>query len=437
MQQINRGQRIKLNDIVRGGNRFNVAVSAAGAGLTIDFACFGVDAAGKLSDDRYMTFFNQPNSPCGGVALSGGNQFAFDLDRVPATIDRLVLTAAIDGAGAMGQLGNSNIILKEAGQDVGRFDFSGSDFTAERALMLFEIYRKDGAWRVSATAQGFNGGLDALVRHFGGDVSDSAPIPAPPPAPTVAPGSVNLTKRIQLEKRMAAEAPQLLNLTKTANISLEKVGLGTHKARFCAVFDISWSMEDLYDTGEVQAFAERALAMGCRFDDDGEMDIFLFGAKVHKVMSMNIGNYKVHLRTVLKQVGMEGDTQYGLAVQAIRRFYFPENNASEEPKKTQAETPVYVVFQTDGDTARKDFTERQIRASSYEPIYWQFVGLGPGRRFDFLKRLDDLKNRLLDNTGFFEVAQVKGYSDDQFFDKMVGDYSKWVAQAKQKGLLIQ
>jgi len=434
MRQINRGERLKLQDLLRGGNRFNIVVNAFGPGLTLDFACFGIDASGKLSDDRYMTFFNQPTSPCGGVSLASGNQFAFDLDRIPAGIDRLVLTAALDGPGTMGKLNASSIVLKEAGQDVGRFNFSGTDFQEERALMLIEIYRKDGKWRMSATAQGFNGGLDALVRHFGGEVSDSGPGPAAPPVP--ASNSVNLTKRIALEKRMATEAPQLLSLTKSANVSLEKVGLGTHKARFCAVFDISWSMEDLYDTGEVQAFAERALAMGCRFDDDGEMDIFLFGANVHQVMTMNIGNYKVHLRTVLKQVGMEGDTQYGKAVQAIRRFYFPENDGSEEPKKARADTPVYVVFQTDGDTARKDFTERQIRASSYEPIYWQFVGLGRDRNFSFLRKLDDLKGRLLDNTGFFEVSNVSGYSDDVFFDKMVAEYSQWVIQAKHKGLIV-
>jgi hypothetical protein len=291
---------------------------------------------------------------------------------------------------------------------------------------------------MSATAQGFNGGLDALVRHFGGDVSDAPAAPAaptPPPAPAPAPGTIDLNKRINLEKRMAVEAPKLLDLTKKANVSLEKVGLQTHKARYCAVFDISVSMTDLYRNGEVQSFAERALAMGCQFDDDGEMDIFLFGARVHQVMTMNIGNYKVHLRTVLAEHALEGDTQYGLAVRKIRQFYFPENDGSEEMRKTSAETPVYVVFQTDGDTGNEALTERQIRASSYEPIYWQFVGLGGNSSFRFLKKLDDLKGRLLDNTGFFEVVKQTSYSDSQFFDKMVGDYSKWVVQAKQQGLL--
>lgn len=438
MKTIDKGQRLKLADIFA-GNRFEAVLAAAGPGLSIDFACFGVDAAGKLSDERYMTFFNQPTSPCGGVsfaAAGGGARFIFDLDRVPASIDRFVLTAALDGTGAMGQLSSGSVGILNAGQEAAKFSFTGVDFKDERALMLAEFYRKDGAWRVSATGQGFNGGLDALVKHFGGDVAEPSAAVAPTAAPVAPPpGSVNLTKRLNLEKRIEKEAPQLVNLTKRANISLEKVGLGTHSAKFCAVFDISISMDDLYDRGEVQAIAERALAMGCRFDDDGEMDVFLFGVNVHQVMTMNIGNYKVHLRTVLKQHPLEGGTDYGLAIQAVRKFYFPENGGREEVKMARADTPVYVAFFTDGDTSRKDFVERQIRASSHEPIFWQFIGVGTGSSFAFLRKLDDLKHRLLDNAGFFPVPKPTAFSDDELFSKMVGEYATWVPQAKQKGLL--
>lgn len=433
MKTIDKGQRIKLADIFT-GNRFEASLVATGPGLTVDFACFGLDAAGKLSDESYMTFFNQPTSPCGGIGFTttgSGARFAFDLDRVPAAIDRLVLAAALDGAGAMGQLSSGSVTLACGGQDAGKFAFAGADFKDERALMLAEFYRKDGAWRVNAIGQGFNGGLDALVKHFGGDVAEATPaVPASPAA-----GGIDFTKRLNLEKRIAKEAPQLVNLTKTAHVSLEKVGLDAHKARFCAVFDISYSMEQLYAQGEVQAFAERALAMGCRFDDDGEMDIFLFGAKVHQVMSMNIGNYKVHLKTVLKQHGLEGGTDYGLAIQAVRKFYFPENGGRDEGKLARAVTPVYVAFLTDGDTSRRDFVEKQIRASSHEPIFWQFIGIGTGSTFDFLRKLDDLKNRLLDNAGFFPVPKPTTYSDSELFNKMVGEYAKWVPQAKQKGML--
>lgn len=461
MQQINRGQRIKLSDMVRGGNRFNIAVSAAGAGLTIDFACFGVDAAGKLSDDRYMTFFNQPVSPCGGIAVADGNLFAFDLDRIPATIDRLVLTAAIDGPGAMGKLSSSNLILKEAGQNVGRFDFAGSDFQDERALMLFEIYRKDGAWRVSATAQGFNGGLDALVRHFGGEVAGSAPptaqaVPAVP-APTVKPSGPDLTKRINLEKRIAQEAPQLVSLTKKANLSLEKVGLSTHRARVCLILDISVSMSWLYKAGKIQAFAERIFALATRFDDDGDIDIFLFGVYVHKPAAMTLANFTTYIRDILRQHALEGGTNYGRAFQAVREHYFPAGTPAGP-----ALLPVYAMFLTDGDTQDREFAKRQIMEASFQGIFWQIMAIGRGRpagakkakaaaglgwfsrptastqsnsEFPFLEELDEMPGRLIDNANFFAVSSPDEHSDDALYDLLMEEYPEWVKQAKQKGLI--
>lgn len=173
--QIDKGRRIKLSDLFTGDTRFDTELSATGSGLAIDFACFGLDVAGKLLDDSYMIFFNQPKSPCGSVAITLGSAdaagLAFDLDRLPASIDRLVLTAAIDGVGSMGQLSSGHVRIIRNGQEAGKFVFTGADFKNERALMLAEIYRKDGTWRFSATGQGFNGGMEALVQHFGATVA--------------------------------------------------------------------------------------------------------------------------------------------------------------------------------------------------------------------------------------------------------------------------
>ncbi|TCT19587.1 TerD family protein [Thiobaca trueperi] len=201
-----RGQRAKIADLVPNGQRFTLGVTINAPGLIIDFACFGLDAQGRLSDDRYMTFFNQPTTPCGGVALAtpAGDTagFAIDLARLPATIQRLTVTAAIDGAGTMSRIASGHIRFVDGGSETGRFAFTGSDFAQERALMLLEIYRKDGVWRACALGQGFNGGLDALVGHFGGTLAEP-PTPAPavppaPPAPQAPP--VNLSK-VTLEKK--------------------------------------------------------------------------------------------------------------------------------------------------------------------------------------------------------------------------------------------
>ena len=74
---------------------------------TYDFSCFGVDGANKLSDDRYMIFYNQTQSPRGEIRyneLSNGAEFFVDLETLPSTIQKLVFTASIDGAGTMGEI---------------------------------------------------------------------------------------------------------------------------------------------------------------------------------------------------------------------------------------------------------------------------------------------------------------------------------------------
>ena len=64
--------------------RLSVAVSLPAG--EADVTCFGVDGAGKLSDDRYFVFYNQTRSPEGAVSMeqSGGTTaFSIDLGRLP------------------------------------------------------------------------------------------------------------------------------------------------------------------------------------------------------------------------------------------------------------------------------------------------------------------------------------------------------------------
>lgn len=429
MEQLSKGQRMPLDGIAANGR---VAVSLAASGLPLDFACFGLGAHGKLLDERYMTFFNQPRTPCGGVEIVAQRdntiRFEVDTNALPPTIDQLVMTASVDGAGTLSQLASGELTLG----DQARFAFAGSDFAQERAVMLGNVYRKDGHWRFMAVGQGFNGGLDALVAHFGGAVA-AAPLP---PA------------RVALEKRIAQEAPQLVSLVKQAGVSLEKAGLSTHRAKVALVLDISGSMSALYTKGLVQQFADRILALGCKFDDDGAIDVFLFGAKVHQPAPMTPSNAATYVKQAIKAHPLEGDTRYGRAMEAVRQFYFPDGGAGERKAAVRGALPVYVMFVTDGSTSDQPVTEKQLRWSSYEPIFWQFMGIGKGKKsknkkpaayadsdFPFLEKLDELSGRLIDNANYFSVTSPDEHSDAELYDLLMAEYPAWLKLAKQHGVL--
>src|SRR5574338_123833 len=414
--QITRGQRLKLDQLGI-GKRFTIVLTTQG--IPVDAACFALDGARKLVSESYMQFFNQPVSPCGAVRAESGGRFSFDLARLPSNIDALTITVAVDGTGTLHSLGGCAASILNGEQTTGSFAFGGALFAGERAAMLIEIYRKDGVWRLNAVAQGFDGGLDALVRHFGGEVA------APTPTPS-APSSVE-QKRISLEKRIEREAPQLVSLVKQAKVSLEKSGLGEHRAKVCLCLDISGSMHKLYAAGLVQRFAERILALSARLDDDGEVDVFLFGASVHQPEPMTISNCASYISQLVRRYPLEGDTRYGRAMEAICAFYFG-GFASKQP----AELPVYVMFVTDGSTSDQATTERVLRESSNRPVFWQYMGIGKGcksksRRllsfsdsdFPFLEALDELSGRKLDNANFFSVSSPDEHSDAELFDRLM------------------
>ena len=200
MKQFSRGQKSKLSDLDCGLS-FNVDVDLRIGGALADVSCFGLDSAERLSDDRYMVFYNQLASPGEAVTLRLGGErvsFTVNLAALPESICKLVFTAAIDGGASMRSISGGSVTLG----GVAQFALAGGDFQDEKAVILAEVYRKDGVWRFGAVGQGFNGGLAALLAHFGGSESGAA-APAPAPAPVAAPAAapkVSLSK-VTLEKR--------------------------------------------------------------------------------------------------------------------------------------------------------------------------------------------------------------------------------------------
>jgi stress response protein SCP2/uncharacterized protein (AIM24 family) len=185
--QFVKGQKSQLSALTAGTD-IHVGIQLVAPGMTWDVSCFGLDTDGKLSDDRYLVFYNQPASPEGSVQRLGEqagdtDSFRVILDRVPASIGRLSFCAAIDGPGTAAQIRTGYLRLVVGGQEVVRYPFTGADFGTERAIMIADLYRK-GVWRFGAVGQGFAGGLADLVRSFGGTVDDE---PASPPATSTTP----------------------------------------------------------------------------------------------------------------------------------------------------------------------------------------------------------------------------------------------------------
>ncbi|WP_431781135.1 TerD family protein [Streptomyces chumphonensis] len=234
-REFQRGHKARLSDLTAGTDLY-IGVQITGPGLAFDISCFGLDADERLSDDRYFVFYNQPESPEGAVRQLGAQagdteSFRVTFDAVPDAVRRLSFTATIDGDGQMSQVAPGYLRIVAGGEEVARYAFDGSEFTTERAVMLGDFYVKD-VWRFAAVGQGFDGGLAALLQHFGGEVAEEAqaqegsaaeapgfappagpapafaPPPGGPPSPPPAPAPVQPPAPAPVQQQPAAPVPQ-------------------------------------------------------------------------------------------------------------------------------------------------------------------------------------------------------------------------------------
>jgi len=232
------------NTALSGGPiNISIAVQNSVSSLELDASAFMLTEAGKVTDDAGMVFYGQPKSKDGSVSVDGsGKGFVIDLSRVPPNITRIAITLTIDQGQKRGQrfgMVNSVVVSVEGGGEPLRFAPSVQQMT-ETALILGEVYQRNGQWKFRAVGQGFIGGLGPLARHFGVDISDdpdagaSAPAAAPTPPRAAAPPTPTPTAT-----PAAAPAVSLAKITleKKKPVSLQKEG-----GRFGEiVVNLNWS----------------------------------------------------------------------------------------------------------------------------------------------------------------------------------------------------
>jgi stress response protein SCP2 len=439
VHELSRGGNIGLAQAgVAGGPVVVTLTWAPAAGLDADLSAFLVGADGRVRSDADFVFYNQPQGAGGAVRHLGKQQDGartvdraqVDVGALPADVDRVVIGASVDGAGTFGSF--SGLAVEVGAPGAAPAVRCALQATVETAMVFAEVYRRGGEWKVRAVGQGYDTGLSGMARDVGVAVDDE---PAAPPA---APMSLEKQRLVRLEKDLAQD-PQLLSLVKTAGVSLEKRGLGEHTARVALVLDISASMRRLYDKGAVQRLAERVLSLGLRFDDGGEVDVFLFGAKAHHLSEgLRQKGYREFIDRALREHPLEYGTQYGAAMSALRQHYFGSAGPRHQPHRDRV--PVYAMFVTDGAPGDRAGAEQQVTAASYEPVFWQFMGIGKASSFAFLEKLDDLGGRFTDNADFFAVTpdELMGrrpIPDDALFERMMTEYPDWLKRARAQGLL--
>lgn len=381
-----------------------------------DFCCFGVNGNGKLSDDRYMIFYNQKLSPNGEISVEDipdGARYTLKLSAVPDFINRLVFTVSIDGNKTMGEMNSLETKVYQSGAKDIEMTLGGNDFSNEKAVIVMEIYRKD-VWRIGCVASGFDGGLSALLKYFCGEEVVSEPVQEPVVAEPV---------KVSLEKKME-KAPELVSLVKPLVFELKKKNLETTVARVGLVLDISGSMVPRFKNGTVQSIVNKTLPLAVQFDDDGELDFWFYGTTARKMDSVNLKNYTTAVPEDWKHLMLDlgGRNNEPIVMRMV----------VDEYKDTKI--PAYVLFITDGGVNQKKEIQNIITEASHLPIFWQFVGVG-GKNYGILEKLDTMTGRYVDNAGFFALDDFKKVSNEELYARLLEEFPSWLEEIKKKGMI--
>lgn len=411
--ELQSGQNIALNQPL-----LRITLSYPGTAAfrsEIDASAFMLSAQNKVRGDADFIFFNQPSAPNGSLSLTssaGSSQFSLDLRKVDAEIVKIALTLVIDGPDSVSGLQR----IQMNAEGVATFDIPLAG-RSEKALIVAEVYRHNGNWKLRASGQGFNGGLEPLAVHFGVDVS------SPAPAPT--------STTVSLEKRIQEKAPRLISLAKTVTVSLAKHNLQSVKAKVAFVLDASGSMTGEFKKGNVQAVLDRIAVLAVQFDDDGDMDMWGFAEKHRKYKDVTLDNLDGYVADI-QNSARRGRWENLPGLGGINN----EPPVLEEIIDTfkHSDLPVYVVFITDGGISKTRAIKEAIRRSANYPIFWKFLGLG-GSGYGILEQLDTFTDRRIDNTHFFAIDDFATMSDERLYDLLLEEFKYWTVAARKERIM--
>ena len=192
---LKKGQRVNIDNslkMVLVGLGWDPNKYDGGYDFDLDASAFVCGANGKVRSDEDFIFYNNPDwhehtiwstgdDRTGAGSEKGDDEQIFiDFTKIPDWVEKIAITVTIYEAEErrqnFGQVSNAYVRVAKvndendtSGETVIQFDLE-EEFSIETALVVCEIYRKNGEWRFNAVAGGYQGGLAALCKNYGVEV---------------------------------------------------------------------------------------------------------------------------------------------------------------------------------------------------------------------------------------------------------------------------
>lgn len=190
---LQKGQRISLDKAMKlalVGLGWDTNKYDGGHDFDLDASAFLLGENGKLIKDEDFVFYNNLKGRNGAVVHTGDNLtgegdgddevIMIDFAKIPEEIQKIAICVTIFDAENrrqnFGQVSNAYIRIAKladesdtTGELALKFDLE-EEFSIETAIVVAEIYKKNGEWKFNAVAAGYQGGLEAICRSYGANV---------------------------------------------------------------------------------------------------------------------------------------------------------------------------------------------------------------------------------------------------------------------------
>lgn len=154
------------------------------ASFDLDASVFMTKEDGKVGSDEDFIFYGNLEHRTKSVIHTGDNRtgdgdgddevIKVEFESIPDNYTGLSIAVTIYDAEErlqnFGMVNNAyvRVVDEETGDELVRYDLS-EDFSTETAIVVAEIYKKNGEWKFKAVGSGYSGGLAALCRQYGID----------------------------------------------------------------------------------------------------------------------------------------------------------------------------------------------------------------------------------------------------------------------------
>ncbi len=225
-------------------------------------------------------------------------------------------------------------------------------------------------------------------------------------------------------KKKEAPNPQFEGLTAAAQKVIQDSGLIKQRARVALVLDMSAGMEAVFQSGTAEKVCQRLLALAVHFDDNGAIDVFVCGEKRECLGELTPDNFAGYIDNEIRaKYKATGDASFGSMVEQVIKKYTTEKG-----------DPAFVMFLTSGAIKDKERVKKLLIDSSTYPIFWQFIGIGE-IDFQYMKELDHMTGRIIDNANFFQLNDIDRLSDDQLFHRLLNEFPAWLQELRKMGII--